>query len=118
MLALDAEQGHQGQYAAFAVVIDTHGEGDVFDRRDDDQRPDEQRQHAEDMLLARAAGDIQHCLQSIKRARVDVAEDDAKCANPHAGEAFTGLRVGTLVWAHDRGSGGSSGLSPTHMAFS
>ena len=118
MLAFDAEQGHQRQYAAFTVVIDAHRERDVFDRHDDDQRPDEQRQHAEHNVLAGAAGDIEDSLERVERARADVAENDAERGNAHAGKAFAGLRVGTLVWAHDRGSGGSSGLSPTHVAFS
>jgi hypothetical protein len=36
---LDAKQRHQCDDAAFAVVVDAHGEVDVFDRGDDEQRP-------------------------------------------------------------------------------
>jgi hypothetical protein len=30
-LMLDAEQRHQGEDAAFAVIVDPHGDGDVFE---------------------------------------------------------------------------------------
>ena len=36
---LDAEQGHQRDDAALAVVVDAHGDIDVLDRRDEEQRP-------------------------------------------------------------------------------
>ena len=62
LLALDAEQRHQRQYAALTVVVDAHGEGHIFDRRDNNQRPDQQREDAEYMLLAGAAGHVQHGL--------------------------------------------------------
>ena len=38
-LALHAEQRHQRQDAALAVIVDAHREADVFDAGDDEQRP-------------------------------------------------------------------------------
>ena len=35
-LTLDAQQRHQGEDAAFAVIVDPHGDGDVFDAGDHD----------------------------------------------------------------------------------
>ena len=48
LLLLDAEQRHQRQDAAFAVVVDAHREADIFDAGDDEQSPEDQRQRAED----------------------------------------------------------------------
>jgi hypothetical protein len=36
LMLLDAEQGHQRDNAAFAVVVDAHGDIDVLDRRDEE----------------------------------------------------------------------------------
>jgi hypothetical protein len=46
-VSLDANESHERHYAALAVVIDAHGDGYVFDRRDDDQGPKNQRHDAE-----------------------------------------------------------------------
>jgi hypothetical protein len=35
-----AQQSHQRQNAALAIVIDAHGEKDIFDGSDDEQRPE------------------------------------------------------------------------------
>ena len=39
-MLLDAKQGHQRDNAAFTVVVDAHGDIDVFDRRYEEQSPD------------------------------------------------------------------------------
>ena len=47
-------QRHQGQDAAFALVVGAHHEEHVFDGDDDDQRPEDQREDAEDFELGDA----------------------------------------------------------------
>jgi len=74
---LDAEQRHEGENAALAVIVDAHREDHVFHGRDNDQRPQDQRKNAKDDVgLRRAAGQVENGLQCIKRARPDVAKDD------------------------------------------
>jgi hypothetical protein len=74
-------QCHQCHDAAFALVVRAHDEGDVLDRHDDHQRPEHQRQDAEHVgrvdrhRMVRAAEDF---LERVKRARADVAVDDAE----------------------------------------
>src|SRR5262249_4735247 len=46
-MSLDANESHKRNYAALAVVIDPHGDGSVFNRRNDDQGPKNQRHDAE-----------------------------------------------------------------------
>ena len=76
--ALHAQQRRQGENAAFAVVIHTHGEHDVFQRGDDDQRPDDQRQRAEDFRRRLTRSDIEHGLHCVERAGADVAKHDTE----------------------------------------
>jgi hypothetical protein len=44
------ERGER-QDASFAVVVGVHHDGDVLQRHDDDERPDDQRQHAEHVAV-------------------------------------------------------------------
>jgi hypothetical protein len=78
--AIGADERHQRQNAALAVIIRAHHEEAVLDRNGDDQRPDDQRQNAE------CAGGreltshgLDHRLQRVQRTRAEVAEDDSKC---------------------------------------
>ena len=48
LVLLYPEQGHQRQDAAFAVIVDAHGEPDIFHGCDDEERPQHQRQCAQD----------------------------------------------------------------------
>jgi len=75
--ALDAQQRHQGEDAALAVVVDAHRDRHVFDRGDDDERPDHERQCPErDARVGVLAGQREHGFERVERARADVAEDD------------------------------------------
>jgi hypothetical protein len=52
-VALGAPRAHQSeprQDAAFTVVVGAHDQDRVFDRDDDNQRPEDQRDNAEDRL--------------------------------------------------------------------
>ena len=78
-MRLDAEQRHQGDDAAFAVVVHPHGEVDVFDRGDEEQRPENERQGAEHRRrIGMRAGIVEHGFQRVERARADVAEHHAE----------------------------------------
>jgi hypothetical protein len=39
---LGAQQRHQREDTAFAIIVDPHGDGDIFDRGDDHQGPEQQ----------------------------------------------------------------------------
>src|SRR6516164_11657661 len=63
-----------------SIGSQTQGDGDVFQRGDDDQRPQDQRQRAEDCrwFWMRPAGDVEHGLQAVERTGADVAKHHAK----------------------------------------
>ena len=100
---LDAEQRHQREDAAFAVVVGAHDHRDVFDRRRDDERPHDEREHAErDVGRRRPARPVERRLEGVERARADVAVDDAERAERHGGETAVGLRSGIRWLGRDR----------------
>ena len=76
-----AHQRQQREDAALAVVVGPHDEDQVLDRDDDDQRPEDQRQHAEDVGRASTAmrvRAVEALAQRVQRAGADVAVDDAE----------------------------------------
>ncbi len=100
-------QGHQGQRAAFALVVRPHQEDDVFHGHDHDQGPEDERNQAGDLKLRRntvLAGVDQGLLHGVQRRRADIAEDDADRADGQRPETFGAvavhrhrIRVGGLV---------------------
>ena len=74
------EQRGQREDAAFALVVGAHDDGDVLDRDDEQQRVDDQRQHAEDVLVRRRHGvrAEEALAHRVERAGADVAVDDAE----------------------------------------
>ena len=102
LAVLDAEERHQRENAALAVVVGAHDDGHVLDRRGDDERPDDEREHAErDVRRGRAARPVERGLEGVERARADVAVDDAERAERHRGEA-AGRRSGIRWLGRDR----------------
>ena len=85
-LAADRAIGerHQRERAAFAVIVGAEQDQHVFDGDDQDQRPDDERQDAEDHRLERSLAASRRRMhgfaQRIERARADVAIDDADAA--------------------------------------
>ena len=77
-------QRHQRQRAALALVVGAQQDDDVFERDDDDQRPQDQRQHAEHAPRGRRAVGADRSdhrfAQGVERAGADVAVDDADAA--------------------------------------
>ncbi|SVK52354.1 Uncharacterised protein [Acinetobacter baumannii] len=79
--SLADQQRHQRHDAALAAVADAHGEHGVFERSDDHQRPEDQRQQTQDhRRRRRVAGEKQHGFQGVQRAGADIAEHHAQCA--------------------------------------
>ncbi len=74
------DQGHERQDAAFALVVGAHDEDQVLDRDDERQRVENQRQHAEYVVVCRrdAMRAMKAFLQGIEHARADVAIDDSQ----------------------------------------
>ena len=88
MQMFDAEQSHQRDDAALAVIVDAHGEVDVFDRRNDEQGPQDQRKRAERRgRVGMGAGVVEHGFQRVKRAGADIAEDDPERGQAHRRQA-------------------------------
>ncbi len=78
-----AGKRHQRQRAALALVVGAQNEDHVFDGDDDRQRPDDQRQHAQNFHAhgrPAAGGGVQRLAKRIDRAGADVAIDDAERA--------------------------------------
>ncbi len=86
---LDAEQRHQRQNAAFAVIVGAHDYRDIFDRGDDGQRPQDQREHAQRLAgVELAAGPVDGGLDGVERAGANVPIDDAERAQRQHAEAL------------------------------
>ena len=71
-------QGKQRERAAFAVVVGAEDEHHVLERDDEDERPDEQRDDADDLGLGQpvAPGRPERLAKRVERAGADVAVDD------------------------------------------
>ena len=94
---------HQRERAAFAVVVGAQENEHVFERDDDDQRPQDERQDTEHRgarEVAIAAGGSGHhrFAHRIERARADVAVDDTDAAEGEAPQA--GTSFGAAVRRH------------------
>ncbi len=96
-----ARQRHQRQHAALAAVVRAQHEHNVFDGNDDRQRPDDQRQHAENIAALGdiAAGRSMQCLaKRIDRTGADVAIDHAeRPQHQHLGAMLLDFRMARLV---------------------
>ena len=105
-LALDADrQRHQSEDAALALVVGAQHEDQVLDRDDEDQRPGDERQDAED--IGRGRGDavrpVEALSQRIERARADIAVDDAERREHRRGERGAAFGTAGLgAWRRER----------------
>jgi hypothetical protein len=78
-LLLHSQQGHQGQNAAFAVIVDAHSERDIFNSCDDEESPEHERKRAQDnACVGSAVGSTENGLECIKRTGPDIAKYDAE----------------------------------------
>ena len=75
---------HQRERAALPVVVGAQQDKNVFAGDDDDQRPDNERQDAEDDVASEHAldadGGVDRFAECVERAGADVAVDDADAA--------------------------------------
>ncbi len=80
-------QRHQRQDATLAAVVGAHDQGDVFNRDDQDERPEDQRQDPEDFndIDRYALEKLQAGLQGVERAGADVAIHHAEHGEQDAG---------------------------------
>ena len=68
----------EGEDAAFALVVGLHQEQHIFRGDDNQQRPDDERDDADDFGGPQRAFELtQRRLQRVEGARADVAENDA-----------------------------------------
>src|SRR6185312_13456569 len=88
-------QRQEREDAAFAVVVGAHDEADVLDADDERERPEDEREEAEDVGGARrhAVLGADALLERVEGAGADVAEDDAESAERQR------RRAGTLAGA-------------------
>ena len=78
------QQRQQRDDAAFAAIVGAQDQQRVFERDDQDQRPQDQRHHAEDRVGRQRpamGGGLGRFLQRVKGAGADVAIDDAERAD-------------------------------------
>jgi hypothetical protein len=66
------------QQPALAAVVGPHDDDDVFDHDDDQQRPHDQRERAENSVLAEVAEVDQRLPDGVERGRPDIAKYDAE----------------------------------------
>ena len=71
MLGLDTGQRHEGQDSPLAVVVGSHDDRQVLHADDEDQRPDEEREDAEDILPGHRhrVRSEEALLEGVERAR-------------------------------------------------
>jgi hypothetical protein len=79
----------QREHAALAPVVEAQDEGDVLERHDEHDRPEDQRQHAVDVRVAdrKRMRARERLLERVQRAGADVAEYHADRAERERGEA-------------------------------
>lgn len=91
-------QRREGQDAALAAVVRAHDDDDVLECHDDDERPGDQRKHAQHALAAHGRPGIEALFDGVEGGGSDVAVDNAERAQD---EAL--LRLGSIPRALFRG---------------
>ena len=122
---------HEGKRTALAVVVRAQQDHDVLQGDDDEQRPQNQRQHPEHRGAGKLAGfgrgsGDDRFAERVERARADVAVDDADAADgepqqPGAGASLrAGLRrrIGRRRSTHGVRHGTRNRMSPAPAAAS
>ena len=90
---------HKGKDAAFTLVVGAHQDQHIFDRHDEDERPDQQRDDGDNVAMHIAAG-ARHMgkgfTHRVERRSSDVAKDDTDAGEGEfelAAELGTRLRI-------------------------
>ena len=96
-----ARQRRERQSSALAIVVGAQQDQNVFAGHDDDQRPQDERQHAEHGIPADGAGGgtcRHHSLaQGVERAGADIAIDHADAAKRERPKTGRGAAFGVHV---------------------
>ena len=76
-------EGQERQNAALSLVVRLHDEGEVLHGDDCDERPDDEREDAQDVVVRGRDGvfPFDAFFDGVERARADVAENDAERAD-------------------------------------
>ncbi len=86
--AVALHQRHQGEHAAFTLVVGADDDDVILDGHDEDERPEHQRQDAQD--VARGDGDAERAVErlahGVQRAGPDVAVDHSQRGDRQADE--------------------------------
>jgi hypothetical protein len=71
------------EHAAFALIVGAHQKDDVFDRDDEEQRPQGEAEYAEDFVGNQSVGRglAQRFAECVERAGADIAEHHADRAD-------------------------------------
>ena len=94
-----ARQRHQRQNAALAVIVGAHHHETVFDRNDNDERPDDQRETAQRAGRVQAAAlGLRNGLKYVERAGADIAVNDTERSDQRKGFEPVGALGPALLW--------------------
>ena len=100
-------KGHQGQCAAFALVVGAEQNEHIFRGDDEDEGPQDERQHAEHrsarQIALVAAGSLERDAEGIEWARADVAIDDTHAAERERPERSPSYLALSTVYSRDFG---------------
>ena len=100
-------KGHQGQGAAFALVVGAEQNEHIFRGDDEDEGPQDERQHAEHrsarQIALVAAGSLERDAEGIEWARADVAIDDTHAAERERPEGSPSCLALSTVYSRDFG---------------
>jgi hypothetical protein len=77
------QQREQGHDAALAVIIGAQDQNCVFERDDQEERPEDQRHDAHRCVGGGRPGRLDGLLQPIERAGADIAVDNTECGKRH-----------------------------------
>src|SRR5207302_7293178 len=108
----------EGEDATLAAVVGAQHVDLVLERDDDDERPEDERQHAEDVGGAdrHAARGVEALVDGVERAGADVAVDDAEGAERQPGELPPVRMAGSAMGGRDGESGWGGGGWLRHWA--
>ena len=90
----DVKQREQRDDAALAVIVGAQDQNGVFERDDQDDRPEDHRHDAHHGFGRGRPACLDGLLQPIKRAGADIAVDNTECGKRHGGGLFPGVLPG------------------------
>jgi hypothetical protein len=100
------DQSQKSKDSPLALVVGVHDVPEVFDSDYDDERPKDERQYAQDSVIQTPAlWNVRDALaHGVKRARADVAEDNAQRTHAQGGFPAEGQALGAMLGHFDENS--------------